>query len=157
MKSCDCYFYNLAKKLDIDQLARFSKKFSYGNLTGIDIPNELKGIMPDRKWKILNRGEKWQRGETLNTVIGQGFMLSTPLQITLMTARIASGKKIIPSIIYKKRNYERLNVSEENLNFIKNSMFSVVNDNNGTAYNSKLTGSLKWQERPAPRKSERLL
>ena len=48
--------------------------------------------MPDRKWKILNR-EKWQRGETLNTVIGQGFMLSTPLQITLMTARIASGKK----------------------------------------------------------------
>ncbi len=143
MKSCDCYFYNLAKKIDIDKLASFSNKFSYGNVTGIDIPNELNGIMPNRNWKIQNRGEKWQRGETLNSAIGQGFMLSTPLQITLMTARIATGKNIIPSIIYKKRNFERLNISEENLNFIKKSMFSVVNDNNGTAYNSQLTGSLK--------------
>ena len=142
-KSCDCYFYNLAKELEIDKLAAFSNKFSYGWSTGIDFPNELKGIMPNRNWKIKNRGEKWQRGETLNTVIGQGFMLSTPLQIALMTARIASGKKIIPSIIYKKQEFQNLDVSEEDLNFIKNSMFSVVNESNGTAYNSRLIGSIK--------------
>ncbi len=142
-KSCDCYFYNLAKSLEIDKLASFSNKFSYGNLTGIDIPNELKGIMPNRDWKTKNRGEKWQRGETLNTVIGQGFMLSTPLQIALMTARIATGKKIIPSIIYSNSEFEPLNISQQNLNFIKSSMFSVVNDQNGTAYNSRLSGSIK--------------
>ena len=63
----------------------------------------------------------------LNTVIGQGFMLSTPLQITLMTARIATGKKIIPSIILNKKEFENLNINNENLKFIKSSMFSVVN------------------------------
>ena len=92
-KSCDCYFYNLAKELEIDDLAEFSKIFSLGKSTGIDIPNELNGLMPNSLWKIKNRGEKWQKGETFNTVIGQGFMLSTPLQISVMTARIATGKK----------------------------------------------------------------
>ena len=142
-KSCDCYFYNLAKILEIDGLATFSSLFSYGQTTGIDIPNELKGIMPNRKWKIKNRGEKWQKGETLNTVIGQGFMLSTPLQITLMTARIATGKKITPSIISNIDEFENLNINNENLKFIKSSMFSVVNNSTGTAFNSKLTGYYK--------------
>ena len=76
--------------------------------TGIDIPNELRGIMPNKEWKIKNRGEKWQRGETLNTVIGQGFMLSTPLQIAIMTARLATGKKIEPRIIYENKTFEKL-------------------------------------------------
>ncbi len=142
-KSCDCYFYNLAKILEIDDLAKFSSLFSYGQTTGVDIPNELNGIMPDRKWKMNNRGEKWQKGETLNTVIGQGFMLSTPLQITLMTARIATGKKIIPRIVLNKKEFENLNINNENLKFIKSSMFSVVNDSAGTAFNSRLKGYYK--------------
>ncbi len=139
-KSCDCYFYNLAKYLEINRLANFSNKFSFGIQTGIDIPNELKGIMPNRDWKIKNRGEKWQKGETLNTVIGQGFMLSTPLQIAIMTARLATNKKIVPSIIFKKQRFESLNISQKNLDFIKRSMLLVVNDNNGTAFNSRIIG-----------------
>ena len=95
------------------------------------------------KARFKNRGEKWQKGETLNTVIGQGFMLSTPLQITLMTARIATGKKIIPSIISNSREFENLNINNKNLEFIKSSMFSVVNDRTGTAFNSKLSGYYK--------------
>ena len=71
--------------------------------------------MPDRSWKVKNRGEKWQKGETFNTVIGQGFILSTPLQLSLMTARIATGKKIIPSILFKKRQFEDLNINKKNL------------------------------------------
>ena len=74
-KSCDCYFYNLAKEINIDELAEFSKKFSIGELTGIDIPDENYGLMPNSEWKIKNRNEKWQKGETLNTVIGQGFYI----------------------------------------------------------------------------------
>ncbi len=139
-KSCDCYFYNLAKSIDIDGLANFSNIFSYGRQTGIDIPNELRGIMPNKEWKIKNRGEKWQRGETLNTVIGQGFMLSTPLQIAIMTARLATGKKIEPRIIYENKTFEKLNLSQSNLDFIKKSMYLVVNDNKGTAFNSRIFG-----------------
>ena len=105
------------------------------------MPNEQVGIMPNKNWKVSNRGEAWQKGETLNTIIGQGFMLSTPLQIAVMTARLASGLKIIPSIIYKERKFVKLSVNHNNLEFIKKSMISVVNDNTGTAFNSRISGS----------------
>ena len=82
--------------------------------------------------------------ERLNTVIGQGFTLSTPLQITLMTARIASGKKLEPHIIKRSKYfYEDLGISEKNLNFIRKSMYKVVNEYQGTAYSSKLDNKLK--------------
>ena len=82
--------------------------------------------------------------DTLNTVIGQGFTLSTPLQITLMTARIASGKKLEPRIMHRNRYFfEDLDISEKNLNFIRKSMFKVVNEYEGTAYLSKLENGLK--------------
>ncbi len=143
-KSCDCYFYNLAKEINVDDLSKFSKKFSMGTLTGIDIPDENYGLMPNSEWKKKNRGEKWQKGETLNTVIGQGFTLSTPLQITLMTARIASGKKLEPKILKRNRYFfEDLNITEQNLNFIRKSMYKVVNEYEGTAYSSKLDNGLK--------------
>ena len=93
----------MARIIKIDPLSNFSKKFTLGKKTEIDIPNELIGIMPDSKWKINKKGERWQKGETLNTVIGQGFMLSTPLQITVMTAIIASGKKIIDQTILEEK------------------------------------------------------
>ncbi len=143
-KSCDCYFYNLARIIKIDSLSNFSKEFTLGKKTEIDIPNELMGIMPDSKWKINKKGERWQKGETLNTVIGQGFMLSTPLQITLMTAIIASGKKITPSVLKSSTTFfEDINVSLSNLEFIRKSMYAVVNEWDGTAYASRLPGKLK--------------
>ena len=143
-KSCDCYFYNLAKLIKIDPLCEFSKNFSLGVSTNVDIPNELVGIMPNRQWKINNKGEKWQKGETLNTVIGQGFMLATPLQITNMTAMLASGKKIKPKILYNSEDiFENLEISKKNLTFIRDSMYSVVNEYEGTAYSSRIAGKLK--------------
>ena len=143
-KSCDCYFYNLAKLIKIDSLSEFSKSFSLGVSTKVDIPNELIGIMPNRKWKINNKGEKWQKGETLNTVIGQGFMLSTPLQITNMTAMLASGKKIKPKILHNQENiFENIKISEKNLTFIRDAMYSVVNEYEGTAFSSRIDGKYK--------------
>ena len=139
-KSCDCYFYNLAKKIDIDELSKFSEKFSFGNKSGIDIPNEFSGIMPNKNWKKSNRGERWQKGETLITVIGQGYLLSTPLQISVMTARIATGRQIIPSIIKDKNvDFKKLDLSEKNLDFVRKSMLDVVNDFDGTAFKSRLS------------------
>ncbi len=142
-KSCDCYFYNLAKTIEIDELSSFSRMFSYGDKSGVDVPNELAGIMPNKSWKKKNRKERWHKGETLNTVIGQGYLLSTPLQMTLMTARIATGKMILPSIIPKKKNFDELSLSKQNLNFIRQSMFDVVNDFDGTAFRSRLNSKYK--------------
>ena len=143
-KSCDCYFYNLAKLIKIDPLSKFSKNFSLGVSTNVDIPNELIGIMPDEKWKKKNKGERWQRGETLNTVIGQGFMLATPLQITNMTAMLATGKRIKPKILHNPDNiFENIEISKKNLTFIRNAMFSVVNEYEGTAYSSRIFGKYK--------------
>ena len=100
--------------------------------------------MPNRKWKKLNKGESWQRGETLNTVIGQGFMLATPLQISLMTAIIASGKLIRPKIQNIKQEYfDDLDVSESSLKFIREAMYSVVNEYKGTAFSSRLASKYK--------------
>ena len=84
-------------------------------------------------------GEKWHLGETFNTVIGQGFTLSTPLQLSVMTARIASGKKITPSILRNRNKiFDKMNISEKDLSFIRESMFAVVNEYKGTAFSSKL-------------------
>ena len=143
-KSCDCYFYNLAKLIKIDSLSKFSKNFSLGVSTKVDFPNELIGIMPNREWKKKNKGERWQKGETLITVIGQGFMLATPLQITNMTAILASGKKIKPKILYNSDNiFENIEISDKNLTFIRDAMYSVVNEYEGTAYSSRLNGKYK--------------
>ena len=143
-KSCDCYFYNLAKDIKIDPLSEFSKKFFMGLSTNIDIPNELVGLMPNTKWKIKNKGERWQKGETLNTVIGQGFMLATPLQITVMTAILASGKRIEPKILRSSNNFfEEIGISEASLKFIRDSMYSVVNEWEGTAFSSRIRGKFK--------------
>ena len=139
-ESCDCYFYSLANTLGINELASVAKNFSIGMKTNIDLPGESKGILPDENWKKRNKGDSWHLGETYNAVIGQGFTLSTPLQIATMTARIATGKKIIPRILSdkKKIEFEQLNFPKKSFEIIKKSMFDVVNKYNGTAFSSKL-------------------
>ena len=141
-ESCDCYFYTLANEIDMNLLARFANEFGIGTPTMIDLPNELQGLMPNAEWKRKNKNDSWHLGETYNAVIGQGFTLSTPLQIAVMTARIASGKKVFPKIQYNKELYrgefQDLNVNLESLDFIRKSMFNVVNQYKGTAFSSKL-------------------
>ena len=94
-ESCDVYFYNMSTQIDIDLLSSKSKLFSLGEKTNIDIPGERAGIMPDRDWKKNELGEAWFDGDTVNASIGQGFMLATPIQLAVMTARLASNGKII--------------------------------------------------------------
>jgi penicillin-binding protein 2 len=89
-ESCDVYFYDLAHRLGIDRIHEFSAPFGLGQRTGLDITNERAGILPSRQWKRRARGQVWFPGETLNVGIGQGHMLTTPLQLAAMTAIIAS-------------------------------------------------------------------
>ena len=101
MQSCDIYFYALGLKLGIDRISTSMGEFGLGRQTGIDLPLEKSGLMPSRDWKRRARKENWYPGETLNTAIGQGYMLTTPLQLAQMTARIAArGGGAVPHIVH---------------------------------------------------------
>lgn len=89
-ESCDVYFYDLAHRLGIDRIHEFSAPFGLGQASGLDITHERSGILPSRQWKRSARNQVWFPGETLNVGIGQGHMLTTPLQLAVMTSIIAS-------------------------------------------------------------------
>jgi penicillin-binding protein 2 len=89
-ESCDVYFYDLAHRLGIDRIHDFAAPFGLGTRTGLDSTNERSGILPSRAWKRRARGEVWFPGETLNVGIGQGHLLTTPLQLASMTSILAS-------------------------------------------------------------------
>jgi penicillin-binding protein 2 len=99
-QSCDVYFYDLAHRLEIDRIHDFLAQFGLGASTGIDLPNEGNGLLPSRAWKQRSKSQSWFPGETLNIGIGQGFMLTTPLQLALATARVASrGHSATPHLL----------------------------------------------------------
>lgn len=100
IESCDTYFYDIAHKLGIDPLHDFLAQFGFGEKTGVDLPGEAKGLLPSRSWKRASRGQPWYPGETLNAGIGQGFMLTTPLQIVTATATLANrGRRVYPKFL----------------------------------------------------------
>ena len=139
-ESCDVFFYNLSIKVGIDRIAEVAKDFGLGQTYNVKLLNQKEGIIPNKKWKKNTYKKSWYGGETLNAAIGQGYVLTSPLQLAIMTARIASGgKKIDPSIlkISKKTSFNNMNKYTESLKIIKEAMFKVVNESKGTAINSK--------------------
>lgn len=99
-KSCNVYFYELAKRLGIERIAAVAEEFGFGEATGIELLGEKQGVVPTNSWKLAHIGERWYQGETLSVGIGQGYMLVTPLQLAVMTARLASkGEFVEPSIL----------------------------------------------------------
>ena len=95
-ESCDVYFYDVARKVGVDKIAEMSHRLGLGDETGLDLPGERGGTIPTKAWKRAQIGEPWQGGETLVTAIGQGFVLTSPLQLAVMTARIAGGHAVTP-------------------------------------------------------------
>src|SRR4029079_14454883 len=81
MQSCDVFFYNVGMRLDIDVIAKYSRLLGLGDFTRIDLPNETRGLVPDRKWKMKVAHDKWYPGETISVAIGQGQILTTALQL----------------------------------------------------------------------------
>ncbi len=112
-QSCDVYFYELARTLGIQRMHDFLVRFGFGEKTGIDLPAEAAGLMPSPRWKRKARGKPWYPGETLITGIGQGFVLTTPLQLALATATLArSGERVVPRIVARAHH---LAVDEETI------------------------------------------
>lgn len=100
-ESCDVYFYELAHQLKINRIHDFMSRFGFGQKTGIDLIGELSGLMPSAEWKRRERRQAWFPGETLITGIGQGFTLTTPLQLASATATLAMrGQRLQPSIVH---------------------------------------------------------
>ena len=139
-ESCDVFFYEIAKKLGIDKIAEVAKDFGLGKEFQISLKNQKSGIIPSKKWKKNKIGESWYAGETLIAGIGQGFVLTNPLQLAVMTSIIAAeGKTIKPTIIKNtKIVFPENNKYLEEIKIIKKAMFQVVNENKGTAYSSRL-------------------
>jgi penicillin-binding protein 2 len=149
-ESCDVYFYDLASKVGIDGIASMSRRLGLGTITGLDLPGERAGLVPDREWKERTRGERWQGGETLVVSIGQGFMLTTPLQLAVMTARLVNGGYgVVPHLVkevagadgnkQEQTEWPSLGLNERNLRHIVAAMNSVCNDRRGTAFGSRIT------------------
>ncbi len=135
-QSCDTYYYKLARKLGVDKMSPFAKASGLGRPTGIDLPHERSGIIPDRTWKLHNMGEAWRGGDNLNMVIGQGFVQTTPLQMAVVTAAMVNGGILYrPSLILdeKRLDPEALPWQEETLDFIYQAMVDTVEKERGTA------------------------
>jgi len=143
-KSCDVYFYEVARLLGIDRLAETAKKFGLGEKVLQDYSEEKAGVVPDTKWKIREIGKNWYIGETLHSGIGQGYFLTTPLQLCLMTAQIANGGfKIKPRVLVDKN--EKVSNLQKFLNY-KNTTPGSVMSLNDQIYNFDLQPLFRNQE-----------
>ena len=140
-RSCDVYFYELGLKVGINKISLMMKKLGLGQYYDLEIDDRAKGVVPNKEWKLKRDGLRWSLGETLNASIGQGYILTTPLQLATMTSRLASnGLKITPTFLIgkNKKGFESLKINDEHLNYIKRAMERVVIGENGTAKNYKI-------------------
>lgn len=140
--SCDIFFYETAQKLGIEKIAEMSRRFGLGSKVDVGLENEKSGLIPDKAWKLKRFGEPWQQGENLISGIGQGYILTTPIQLATMTARLVNGGYEIKPTFSKvndevKNKIKRINVSTANLDLIKEGMYNVVNKPGGTAWRSQ--------------------
>jgi penicillin-binding protein 2 len=146
MVSCDTYFYGLGAKLGILSLSEMMKKFGFGSKTGIDLPEELGGLMPDPIWKLRNKRQSWYPGDTIITSIGQGFTLASPLQMANAVNILSQkGEAYQPHLLLKsiddntkttnfnpiKKQYVNLD-NAEIWNVVHEAMQAVIENNEGT-------------------------
>jgi penicillin-binding protein 2 len=152
-QSCDVFFYTLAEKLGIERIAKYATMLGLGQKTGIDLPQEVTGVMPSEEWKIRNYKQKWYAGETISVGIGQGAVATTPIQLARAIGGIASGGvlyrphvafpeqlppgNIVP--IAKDNGEVKIEINPKNWETITNAMADVVSPI-GTANSAHLQG-----------------
>jgi penicillin-binding protein 2 len=148
-KSCNIFFYELGRRLDINRIAKHASALGLGERTGIDLPGEKSGVMPSREWKKRSRGEEWYSGETISVSIGQGATSTTPLQLLRAVSAIATGGLLTtPHVLLHAENssandfkwpVRRIPIGEENAQRIRKGMWESVN-NWGTGHNAAVPG-----------------
>ncbi len=154
--SCDVYFYEIARRTGFEKIAEMARRFGLGAPTGVDLPNERPGLIPDKAWKKRVLKDVWHPGENLINGIGQGYVTATPIQLATMTARVANGGfAVVPHVardlIDEKTargrpapNWPSLEVSRQSLTLVRKGMFGVSNEPGGTAYRARITQEGMW-------------
>ncbi len=144
-QSCDVYYYDLALKVGIEKISAMARRFGLGIKHDLALSSVNSGLAPTKAWKEQSRGAEWVIGDTVNASIGQGFQLSSPLQLAVMSARIATGRSVAPRLIKSVDGVERpsgagapLGMNDNNLRKMRRAMYQVVNDRRGTAYRSRI-------------------
>lgn len=148
-QSCDVYFYDIARRIGVDRIADMARRLGLAEATGIGLGGERDGLMPTEAWKRATLGEPWQQGETFNIGIGQGYVLTTPLQLAVMSARLATGLAVEPvitrqvmldgSVVQRPpQAFEPLNIDPAHIAVARRGMYEVLNGPRGTARASKL-------------------
>ncbi len=151
-ESCDVYYYELAQKAGIANISKMARKLGLGVPYDLEMTSVSEGLIPDRAWKRSRRGEEWVVGDSLNVSIGQGFVLTSPMQLAVMTARIASGLEVSPRLVRSVDGVPRpsgvagpLDLPRSLLDRARDGMDQVVNARGGTAGRSRFDlGGLKW-------------
>jgi penicillin-binding protein 2 len=152
-ESCDVYFYRVGMRLGVEKLAKYARAFGLGRPTGVPLPHEAAGHVPDSEWKKRRFGEPWQEGETLSLSIGQGFTQVTPLQLARMVSVVANGGRLVTPTLVKTvipvggepvpeppGLMKRVPVKPEHLELIHRGLVGVVNEPHGTARRARLPG-----------------
>jgi penicillin-binding protein 2 len=142
LHSCNVYFYHVGHTIGIERIADMARRFGLGERFDLPLTSQKQGIVPDPAWKEKRWGKAWLAGETLSVAVGQGYLLATPLQLAVMAARLASGRKVTPVLM---RDGEEpglaplLDVNPEHLTLVRSAMADVVNARGGTARGARLS------------------
>ncbi|EEW25620.1 penicillin-binding protein 2 [Rhodobacter ferrooxidans] len=144
-ESCDVYFYEIAQKVGIDKIAEIGRRLGLGGRHDLPMSAITEGVMPDKAWKVARYKKDWVIGDTINAAIGQGYVLTSPLQLAMMTARIASGKAVQARLIHMIDDKPvpiaeapSLGFDAANLAAVQRGMFEVMNGGNGTARSARI-------------------
>ena len=144
-ESCDIYYYDVAQKVGIDKIAEMGRRLGLGQRFDLPMSAITEGNMPDKAWKQERHKAEWRIGDTINASIGQGYVLASPLQLAVMTARIASGRAVEPRLVRMIDGHELpapeappLGIPDEMLAAVRAGMHEVVNGERGTAKSSRV-------------------
>jgi penicillin-binding protein 2 len=143
-ESCDCYFYEAARRVGIEKIALMAKKLGLGQTFDAGIAQQKSGVVPTPAWKrFRNRRTGWLLGDTIQAGIGQGFVLATPLQLAVMTARLATGRMVTPTVVKRPSGdpaptFAALDIAPAGLAAIRAGMIAVVNEPGGTGQSADL-------------------
>ena len=144
-ESCDVFYYELAQRVGIEKISAMARRMGLGHRFDLPLTSVAAGLTPTKEWKIINRGTEWVIGDSVNSAIGQGFVLATPLQLAVMTARLATGRSVSPRLIKSVNGVEEppaprtpLGLNENALRAVRKGMYGVCNERHGTAYSSRI-------------------
>jgi len=138
-ESCDVYFYNKSLQVGINEMSKYLKSYGLGVKTGIDLPRERSGVIPNKEWKMRTYKKPWFLGETIIASIGQGYDLVSPIQVARYTAFLATGKLPTPHLVHTvvdkkvEPSYKEPEYNAHYLNIIRKGMYDVCNSAHGTA------------------------